>query len=77
MSEFLRFERDGAVVALTMNAPEVRDALTGNSAVDEFIAAVERINADASVRAVVLAGAGSAFSSGGSVKDMKRFSAMT
>jgi enoyl-CoA hydratase/carnithine racemase len=73
MSEFLRVERDGAVVTLTMNAPEVRNALTGNSAVDEFVAAVERINADASVRVVILTGEGSAFSSGGNVKDMKRF----
>ena len=34
MSEFLKFEQDGAVVTLTMNAPEVRNALTGNNAVD-------------------------------------------
>lgn len=73
MSDFLKFERDGAVVTLTMNAPEVRNALTGNTAVDEFLAAIERINADASVRVVILTGAGSAFSSGGNVRDMKRF----
>lgn len=73
MSEFLRFEQDDAIVTLTMNAPEVRNALTGNSAVDEFIAVVERVNADPSVRVVILTGAGTAFSSGGNVKDMKRF----
>lgn len=73
MSDFLKVEQDGAVVTLTMNAPEVRNALTGNSAVDEFLAAIGRINADASVRVVILTGAGSAFSSGGNVKDMKRF----
>ena len=39
MSEFLKYEQDGAVVTLTMNAPEVRNALTGNAAVDEFVAA--------------------------------------
>ena len=73
MSGFLKYEQDGAIVTLTMNAPEVRNALTGNHAVDEFVAAVERINADASVRVMILTGAGTVFSSGGNVKDMKRF----
>ena len=66
MSEFLKYEQDGAIVTLTMNAPELRNALTGN-------AAVERINADPTVRVMILTGAGTAFSSGGNVKDMKRF----
>ena len=74
MSEFLKYEQDGAVVTLTMNAPEVRNALTGNTAVDEFEAACRRIDADMSVRAVIVTGAGTVFSSGGNVKDMKRFS---
>ncbi len=73
MSSFLKVEQQGAIVTLTMNAPEVRNALTGNTAVDEFVAAVERINADPSVRVMILTGAGTVFSSGGNVKDMKRF----
>ena len=73
MSDFLTYEQDGAVVTLTMNAPELRNALTGNAAVDEFVAAVERINADTRVRVMILTGAGTVFSSGGNVKDMKRF----
>jgi enoyl-CoA hydratase/carnithine racemase len=74
MSDFLVYEQHGAVVTLTMNAPDVRNALTGNSAVDEFEAACARINADTSVRVMILTGAGTVFSSGGNVKDMKRFS---
>ena len=73
MSDFLNYEQRGHVVTLTMNAPAVRNALTGNSAVDEFVAACRRIDADASVRVVILTGAGTVFSSGGNVKDMKRF----
>jgi enoyl-CoA hydratase/carnithine racemase len=73
MSNFLNYEQDGAIVTLTMNAPEVRNALTGNAAVDEFEAACARINADRSVRVMILTGAGTVFSSGGNVKDMKRF----
>jgi enoyl-CoA hydratase/carnithine racemase len=74
MSDFLVYEQHGAVVTLTMNAPDVRNALTGNSAVDEFEAACARIDADTSVRVMILTGAGTVFSSGGNVKDMKRFS---
>jgi enoyl-CoA hydratase/carnithine racemase len=70
---FLTYEQSGAIVTLTMNAPEVRNALTGNTAVDEFVAAVERINAEPSVRVMILTGAGTVFSSGGNVKDMRRF----
>ena len=70
---FLVYERHGGVMVLTMNQPEVRNALTGNSAIPEFVAACERINDDNSVRAVVLTGAGTVFCSGGNVKDMRRF----
>jgi enoyl-CoA hydratase/carnithine racemase len=55
-----------------MNEPERRNPLTGNTAVPEFLAAIERIHGDPTVRAVILTGAGSAFSSGGDVRDMGR-----
>jgi enoyl-CoA hydratase/carnithine racemase len=41
--------------------------------VPEFIAACEQINADIGVRAVIVTGAGSAFCSGGNVKDMQKY----
>ena len=70
---FLDYQQQGGVVTLTMNQPESRNALTGNTAVAEFVAAAQRIATDMSVRAVILTGAGPVFSSGGNVKDMKRF----
>jgi enoyl-CoA hydratase/carnithine racemase len=73
MKPFLLYEQRGAVVTLTMNDPDTRNVLTGNSAVDEFIEACARINADSRVRAVIVTGSGSAFSAGGNVKDMRRF----
>lgn len=73
MENFLKYEQDGAVVTLTMNQPETRNPLTGNTAVAEFVAACERITRDTSVHVVIVTGAGSAFSSGGNVKDMRRF----
>ncbi|CAB5680755.1 Probable enoyl-CoA hydratase echA8 [Delftia tsuruhatensis] len=70
---FLTQERDGAILTLTMDQPETRNALTGNTAVDEFVQVCDEIRRDASVKAVILTGAGPIFSSGGNVKDMQRF----
>jgi enoyl-CoA hydratase/carnithine racemase len=70
---FLKTARDGAVLTLTMSQPETRNALTGNSAVDEFVQACDDIRRDRSVRVVILTGEGPVFSSGGNVKDMQRF----
>ena len=70
---FLTTERDGAILTLTMNQPATRNALTGNTAVDEFVQACAEIARDTSVRAVIITGAGPVFSSGGNVKDMQRF----
>ncbi|NBS67244.1 MAG: enoyl-CoA hydratase, partial [Betaproteobacteria bacterium] len=73
MSDFLEITRDGAVVTWTMNQPATRNALTGNTAVAEIVAAATAASADRSVRAIILTGAGPVFSSGGNVKDMARF----
>jgi enoyl-CoA hydratase/carnithine racemase len=70
---FLKMARDGAVLTLTMSQPETRNALTGNTAVDEFVQACEEIRRDRGVRVVILTGEGPVFSSGGNVKDMQRF----
>lgn len=70
---FLNITREGAVVVLTMNQPETRNALTGNTAVEEFVQACAEIQADHSVRAVIVTGDGPVFSSGGNVKDMQRY----
>ncbi len=73
MSQFLLYKQDGPVVTLTMNQPEVRNALTGNTAVAEFVEACARITSDSTVKVVIITGAGPVFSSGGNVKDMRRF----
>jgi enoyl-CoA hydratase/carnithine racemase len=72
MPEFLIYTQDGPVVTLTMNQPEQRNPLTGNSAIPEFLAAIDRIHDDQSVRCVILTGNGPSFSAGGDVRQMKR-----
>ena len=71
MSSFLLYEQSGPVVTLTMNSPENRNVLTGNDAPQAFVDACARIAADESVRAVILTGAGPAFSAGGNLKHMQ------
>ncbi len=75
MGDFLIYRQDGGIVTLTMNQPNERNPLTGNTAVEEFVQACARIAADPGVKVVVLTGAGSAFCSGGNVKNMQRYSA--
>ncbi len=70
---FLHTQRDGAILTLTLDQPETRNALTGNSAVDELVDACEAVRRDDGIKVVILTGAGPVFSSGGNVKDMQRF----
>ena len=72
MPEFLIYEQDGPLVTLTMNQPEQRNPLTGNSAIPEFLAAIDRIHDDRQVRCVIITGNGPSFCAGGNIRDMKR-----
>ncbi|HEX7113878.1 MAG TPA: crotonase/enoyl-CoA hydratase family protein [Steroidobacter sp.] len=72
MPDFLVCEQDGPVVTLTMNQPERRNPLTGNNAIAELLAAIDRVHEDTQVRCVILTGAGSAFCAGGDIREMKR-----
>lgn len=61
----LRLERPSeGVVLLTLDNPDMRNAMS-DEMTSSWVAAVDEIAADASVRAVVVTGEGSAFSSGG------------
>ncbi|MCB1646014.1 MAG: crotonase/enoyl-CoA hydratase family protein [Pseudomonadales bacterium] len=71
MSGPVLYEQHDSIVTLTLNKHETRNAISEDEMVDAIEAACARINADKSVRVAVLTGAGSAFSSGGNVKDMK------
>jgi len=70
MTEKLLYDQDGHVVTLTFNMPETRNALTDHDLAETFVAACNRIQRDLSVRAVIITGAGTAFSSGGNLKHM-------
>lgn len=73
MTPFLKVDREGAVVVLTMNQPATRNALNGTTVVDEFADALASASADPSVRVIVLTAEGTVFCSGGNLKDMQRY----
>lgn len=72
MPEFLIYEQHDAVVTLTMNEPDRRNPLTGNTAIPEFLAAIDRIEVTETVRAVILTGNGPSFCAGGDIRAMKQ-----
>jgi enoyl-CoA hydratase/carnithine racemase len=66
----VRYEQDGHIVILTLNRPELRNPVSEPDIIEGLVSACERMNADITVRAAILTGAGTAFSSGGNLKKM-------
>lgn len=66
----LQTDRRDHIAILTLDRPETMNALGLDGDGAEFRAACDAINADQSVRCVILTGAGRAFSAGGDVKAM-------
>jgi enoyl-CoA hydratase/carnithine racemase len=66
----VRVEIDGGVAVLTLDRPATRNVVSDQPLLDELVAACARLDADPSVRVVVLTGAGPAFSAGGNVRAM-------
>lgn len=58
------------VLTLTLNLPEKRNPISELEVIEPLVAALRAADADIAVRAVILTGAGTAFSSGGDVKKM-------
>src|SRR5690606_41530160 len=71
MSDSVLVERDGAIVVLTLNRPDVLNALDLELS-EALRTALRAAEADATVRCVVLRGAGRAFMAGGDVRGFHR-----
>jgi enoyl-CoA hydratase/carnithine racemase len=70
MSEFVRYQQRERVAILTLDAPDSMNAFGSQEDCDALVAAALRAANDPSVSAIVLTGAGKAFSAGGNVKNM-------
>ena len=68
VSELVRLESDGPVRIITLNRPEARNAFNDPLKL-EFIDVLRRRARDAAARAIVLTGAGDAFSGGGDISN--------
>ena len=62
-NDVIRYETGNGVATITLNRPEVLNALSGEL-MDALAHAIRNANADASVRALIITGAGRGFSSG-------------
>lgn len=67
--ETLALDQQGPVLHLTLNRPEARNAMS-LAMVAELASVFHQIEDDASVRAVVIRGAGGHFCAGGDIRDM-------
>jgi enoyl-CoA hydratase/carnithine racemase len=71
MTEPVLARRDGAILTATLNVPEKRNPISDPAVIEALEAILRAADADIGVRAVILTGAGTAFSSGGDLKAMK------
>lgn len=67
----LLLQQSGGVLSITLNRPEVRNAMS-LAMVNELIQVLAQAEQDASVRVVVLRGAGGHFCAGGDLQDMAK-----
>jgi enoyl-CoA hydratase/carnithine racemase len=71
MQNYVRSERQGRVVTLTLDRPALRNAIGSHDDVQQLVAAIEAAVADPGVGALVLTGAGGAFCAGGDLAAMR------
>lgn len=70
MTDAVLEENADGIVTLTLNRPEQRNPISDDDVLETLIAALARLDADNATRAIIITGAGSAFSSGGNLKKM-------
>ncbi|WP_156678227.1 crotonase/enoyl-CoA hydratase family protein [Sphingomonas profundi] len=70
MTDELLCESEDGVALVTLNRPDTRNPISDQPMIDALVALMQRLDADEAVRAIVLTGAGSAFSTGGNLREM-------
>jgi enoyl-CoA hydratase/carnithine racemase len=63
-------KREGGIAVLTLNRPQARNPISEPDMVEAVLAGLRAADADTEVRALILTGAGSAFSSGGNLRKL-------
>lgn len=70
MSDLVLEQRDGHIALLTLNRPEARNPISDADMLKALETSLRALDRDIEIRAIILTGAGSAFSSGGNLKKM-------
>jgi len=70
-TDILKFSVDNHIATITLNQPETRNSISEHEMIDAIVSACDELNQDQNIRVAILTGAGSAFCSGGNVKDMR------
>ena len=68
---FARYEKDGRIVTVTMQRPEVRNTFADQQDCRDLIDVLRRANDDPETSVLILTGEGSAFSMGGSLDSIR------
>jgi enoyl-CoA hydratase len=76
MDEIVRYEKTGAVSIITVNRPEVKNALN-TRVFQDLNVLLDRAGADDEVRVLVLTGAGNAFVAGADINELASFNTTT
>ena len=71
MSDPVLLDIKDHVATVTLNRPDSLNAFSDPEMIEAFLAVLDRVEADQTIRAMVLTGAGRAFSAGGNVKHMR------
>lgn len=59
------------IMQVTLNRPDIHNAISHQSMIDELVAACHQANQDQQIRVLILTGAGKSFCAGGNIKDMR------
>lgn len=65
------FETDQGIATMTLNRPDIRNAITHREMIEEIRYVCNMVSADINTRVLIVTAVDPAYSSGGNVKDMK------
>ena len=65
------FETDQGIATMTLNRPDIRNAITHKEIIDEIQYVCKKVSEDIDTRVLIVTAVDPAYSSGGNVKDMK------
>lgn len=67
----LKFSVQNHIATITLNQPETRNSISEYEMIDAIVSVCDELNQNENIRVAILTGAGSAFCSGGNIKDMR------